>query len=146
MEMCRRRTSARWLLIWLASVPIGGLPHTATALDFSAERIVKSGKSEVTAHVNAKDDRWRFEFAKPQGGASIIIVRMDRQSSWHILSRRRQYLELPIADEYRLAVSETMQGELSREFVGDQTLNGYPTELFEVTVAENGGLGNTING
>ena len=53
----------------------------ARALDVSAERIVKSGKSVVTAHVNAKDDRWRFEFAQPQGGASIIIVRMDRQSS-----------------------------------------------------------------
>jgi hypothetical protein len=110
----------------------------AMALDFSAERIVKSGKTVVTAHVNAKDDRWRFEYTQPQGGASIIIVRMDRQSSWLILSRRRQYLEMPIADEHRLAVSETMEGELSRELVGDQTLNGYPTELFEVTVAENG--------
>jgi hypothetical protein len=111
----------------------------ATALDFSAERIVKSGKSVVTAHVNAKDDRWRFEFAQPQGGASIIIVRMDRQSSWLILSKRRQYLEVPIARDHQLAVSETMEGELVREFVGDQTLNGYPTELFEVTVKENGG-------
>ena len=92
----------------------------------------------VTAHVNAKDDRWRFEFAQPQGGASIIIVRMDRHSSWLILSKRRQYLEVPIAREHQLAVSETMEGELSRELVGDETLNGYPTELFEVTVAENG--------
>ena len=66
-------------------------------------------------------------------------MRMDRHSSWLILFRRRQYLEMPIADEHRLAVSETMEGELSREFVGDQTLNGYSTELFEVTVAENGG-------
>ena len=138
MEMRRRRTSARWLLIWLASIPIGGLTQTATAFDFSAERIVKNGKSVVTAHVNAKDDRWRFEFAQPQGGASIIIVRMDRQSSWLILSKRRQYLEVPIARDHQLAVSETMEGELSREFVGDETLNGYPTELFEVTVAENG--------
>ena len=108
------------------------------ALDFSADRIVKSGKSVVTAHVNAKDDRWRFEFAQPQGGASIIIVRVDLQSSWLILSRRRQYLELPIADEHRLAVNEKMEGELSREFVGDQILNGYPTELFDVTVAAGG--------
>lgn len=108
------------------------------ALDFSAERIVKNGKSVVTAHVNAKDDRWRFEFAQPQGGASIIIVRMDRHSSWLILSKRRQYLEVPIARDHQLAVRETMEGELSREFVGDETLNGYPTELFEVTVAENG--------
>jgi hypothetical protein len=138
MNMRKRRTSARWLLIWLASSFLGGPTHTAKALDFSAERIVKNGKSVVTAHVNAKDDRWRFEFAQPQGGASIIIVRMDRQSSWLILSKRRQYAEVPIAKEHLLAVSETMEGELSRELVGDETLNGYPTELFEVTVAENG--------
>ena len=138
MEMRERRTSARWLLFWLASIPIGGLTQTATALDFSAERIVKNGKSVMTAHVNAKDDRWRFEFAQPQGGASIIIVRMDRHSSWLILSKRRQYLEVPIAREHQLAVSETMEGEVSRELVGDETLNGYPTELFEVTVTENG--------
>jgi len=139
MDMRRRRTSARWILIWLASIPIGSLTLSAMAFDFSAERIVKSGKSVVTAHVNAKDDRWRFEFARPQGGASIIIVRMDRQSSWLILSKRRQYAEVPIAKEHQLSVSETMEGELSRELVGDQTLNGYPTELFEVTVSENGG-------
>ena len=140
MEMRRWRTSARWLVIWIASIPIGGLTHTSEALDFSAERIVKNGKSVVTAHVNAKDDRWRFEFAQPQGGASIIIVRMDRHTSWLILSKRRQYAEVPIAKEHLLAVSETMEGELSREFVGDETLNGFPTELFEVTVAENEGI------
>ena len=134
----KHREKSQWFLGWLAAFAFVVMADDAPALDFSAERIVKSGKSVVTAHINAKDDRWRFEFAQPQGGASIIIVRMDRQSSWLILSRRRQYLELPIADEHRLAVTETMEGELSREFVGDQTLNGYPTELFDVTVAENG--------
>ena len=134
----KRGGQSQWFLGWLASLTLIVVAADAAALDFSAERIVKSGKSVVTAHVNAKDDRWRFEFARPQEGASIIIVRMDLRSSWLILSKRRQYLELPIADEHRLAVSERMEGELSREFVGDQTLNGYPTELFEVTVAENG--------
>ena len=133
------REQSQWFLGWLAAFALVVTVDDAAALDFSAERIVKSGKSVVTAHVNAKDDRWRFEFAQPQGGASILIVRMDRHSSWLILSKRRQYLEVPIASNHRLAVSETMEGELSREFVGEQTLNGYPTELFEVTVAENGG-------
>lgn len=139
METDRGRKYSRWFLGWLAAFALVVTADDATALDFSAERIVKSGKSVVTAHVNAKDDRWRFEFAQPQGGACIVIVRMDRRTSWLILSRRRQYLEVPIAKDHRLAVSETMEGELSREFVGDQMLNGYPTELFEVTVAENGG-------
>ena len=135
----RHREKSQWFLGWLAAFALVVIADDATALDFSAERIVKSGKSVLTAHVNAKDDRWRFEFAQPQGDASIIIVRMDRQSSWLILSKRRQYLEVPIARDHQLAVSETMEGELARELVGEQTLNGYPTELFEVTVAENGG-------
>ena len=133
------REQSQWFFESLAAFALVVMADDVTALDFSAERIVKSGKSVVTAHVNAKDDRWRFEFAQPQGGASIIIVRMDRRISWLILSKRRQYLEVPIANNHRLVLSETMEGELSREFVGEQTLNGYPTELFEVTVAESGG-------
>lgn len=126
------------LLLGLMSIPLGSSMHQAAALDFSADRVVKSGKSVVTAHVNAKDDRWRFEFSHPQGGASVIIVRMDRRNSWLIFSKRRQYLEVPIAADHRLVVSETMEGEVSREFVGDETLQGFPTELFEVTVKEHG--------
>ena len=126
------------LFIGLMAIPIGSLPRDAAALEFSADRIIKSGKSVITAHVNAKNDRWRFEFSYPQRGASIIIVRMDRRSSWLIFSKRRQYLEVPIASDHRLVVSEAMEGEVSREFVGDETLSGHPTELFEVTVKENG--------
>lgn len=126
------------LLIWLLSIATGSVPEPATALDFSAERIVKNGVSVVTAHVNAKGDRWRFEYTQPQQGASIMIVRMDKQHSWLILSKRRQYLEIPIAADHLLMMTEKMDGEVSRELVGDETLNGHPTELFEVTVAEQG--------
>jgi hypothetical protein len=125
-------------LVWLLSMAVGSLPVAATALDFSGDRIVKRGKSVVTAHVNAKDDRWRFEFLIPQRGASVIIVRVDRGTAWLILSKRRLYVEEPITNDYRLDVSENMPGEISRELVGDEMLNGYPTELFEVTVAEAG--------
>lgn len=127
-----------WILMGLlVAIAVGERPEAA-ALDFSADRIVKNGSSVVTAHVNAKADRWRFEFSHPQGGASVIIVRMDRQSSWLIFSKRRQYLEVPITSDHKLVVSETMEGEISRELVGDETLQGYPTELFEVTVNEGG--------
>ncbi len=131
-----QRVGVLGVFVWVSSISIGGLTPQASALDFSAERVVKSGKSVVTAHVNAKADRWRFEFTQPQGGASIIIVRMDYGTSWLILSKRRQYLEVPVANDHRLVVSEAMAGEISREFVGEETLNGYPTELFEVTVKD----------
>lgn len=130
--------SIRLLLMGLVSAVTGSVSAPATALDFSAERIVKNGESIVTAHVNAKGDRWRFEYTYPQQGANIMIVRKDKQHSWLILSKRRQYLEVPIAADHALTVAENMDGEVSRELVGDETLNGHPTELFEVTVAERG--------
>ena len=138
MERHGLHRSLGLFVIGLVSMSLGGLPAPAGALDFSGDRIVKSGKSVVTAHVNAKDDRWRFEFSHPQRGASVIIVRADRGTAWLIFSKRRLYLEEPIASDPRLSVHETMEGEVSREFVGHETLNGYPTELLEVTVAEGG--------
>ncbi len=138
MSRRRLRTSAGLPLIWLTVTLMSHPAQTAAAFDFSADRVVKSGGSVVTAHVNAKNDRWRFEYAQPQSGASIMIVRMDKQQSWLIFSKRRQYLEVPIASDHRLTVTEKMDGEVSREFVGDETLNGHPTELFEVTIVENG--------
>lgn len=131
-------TPAGWLAFWFMLI-VGGDPiQTALALDFSADRIVKNGESVITAHVNAKEDRWRFEYAQPQRGANIMIVRVDKQYSWLILSKRRQYLEVPITADHLLTVTEAMEGEVSREFVGDETLNGHATELYEVTVAEQG--------
>lgn len=127
-----------WMMFWFMPIVMAGSAQTALALDFSAERIVKNGESVVTAHVNAKDDRWRFEFSQPQRGADVIIVRADLGTAWVILSRRRQYLVEPITSDHRLTMSERMEGEILREFVGDETLNGYPTELFEITVAGNG--------
>jgi hypothetical protein len=138
MELHVVRSFVGLLITWLVSTSLGSLPNSAEGFDFSGDRIVKRGKSVVTAHINAKDDRWRFEFPIPQRGASVIIVRVDRGTAWLIFSKRRLYLEEPIGNDYRLEVGDKMPGEISREFVGEEMLNGYPTELFEVTVAEEG--------
>ena len=138
MKLSDVPTPAGWLAFWFMLIVVGDPIQTALALDFSADRIVKNGESVITAHVNAKEDRWRFEYAQPQRGANIMIVRVDKQYSWLILSKRRQYLEVPITADHLLTVTEGMEGEVSREFVGDEMLNGHATELYEVTVAEQG--------
>ena len=122
----------------MVPIVLEGLVQTAVARDFSADRILVRGQSVVTAHVNVKDDRWRFEYTHPQQGASVIIVRTDRQHAWLILSKRRQYMEVPITKDHLLVVTEEMDGEISRERIGDEVLNGHSTELFEVTVSEHG--------
>lgn len=135
MDLGELRRAGSAFVFGLVASFISGPAQQAEALDFSADRIVKNGKSVVKSHVNAKDDRWRFEFAQPQRGASVIIVRVDRGIAWLILSKRRQYFEEPIVSDHRLTVTENMTGEISRELVGDEVLDGRPVELFEVTVA-----------
>jgi len=108
-----------------------------SGFEFSAERIVKDAGKVVNAHVNARDDRWRFEYAEPQAGAMAAIIRLDRQAVWLILSKLRMFAEVPIGPEHLLLVSEKMDGEVAREFIGTEDLHGFPTELFEVTVRVN---------
>ncbi len=122
--------------ILLTSIFLIGLISPVFALDFSADRIERNGASEVTAHVNAKSDRWRFEFARPQRGSSVMIVRVDRGTVWVIFSKQRQYAEIPIGKDHRLIASEHMPGEVSRELVGEEVLHGHLAELFEVAVVE----------
>ncbi len=138
MDLGELRRAGSGFVFGLVASFISGPAHQAEALDFSADRIVKNGKSVVKSHVNAKDDRWRFEFVQPQRGASVIIVRVDRGIAWLILSKRRQYFEEPIVSDHQLTVMENMTGEISRELVGDEVLDGRPVELFEVTVAKDG--------
>lgn len=109
---------------------------SAWAFEFSGQRIVMSQGVRIVAQVNAKEDRWRFEYAYPQGGVMAAIIRQDRQTAWLLLSNRRLYLEVPITSEHGLFIAKTLGSELSRERIGVQDLNGHATELFEVTVAE----------
>jgi hypothetical protein len=119
-------------------VLVVGLAMPVWAFEFSAERILKEGGKTITASVKAKDDRWRFEYTEPQSGAQVCSVRLDRQSAWLILSPVRIFVEVPIAPSHDLLVNEKMDGEIAREFIGTEDLHRHPTELFEVTVLENG--------
>ncbi len=119
-------------------VLLGTLLTPVWAFEFSAERIAKYQGKVISAHVNARDDRWRLEYAEPQSGAMAAIVRMDKQVVWLILSKRRMFLEAQIAPEHLLLVSEKMDGEVARELIGTEEVHGFPTELFEVTVIVNG--------
>jgi hypothetical protein len=110
----------------------------ARAFEFSAERILRQDGKVTVSRVWAQEDRWRFEYAMPQGGVQVCIVRDDRQYSWLVLSARRMFIEVPIAPHHRLFVTVPVDGEVARELIGTQDLEGYPTELFEVTVLVNG--------
>lgn len=121
-----------WSLVLIGVAAMFARP--VWAFEFSAERMMKQGDKLTASSVKADGDRWRFEYRKPQAGAQVCIVRRDHQFAWLILSSLRAFVEVPIAGGHMLLVDERMDGEVARELIGTEVVNGYPTEIFHVTV------------
>lgn len=103
------------------------------ALEFSADQITRAhGKTRV-ANIFYRDDRWRLEHQET-GPVNVTIVRKDKQVVWLLLSRLKHFKAVPYDSAQDPKVQETLAGEISRDFIGTETLDGHLTTLFEVRV------------
>ena len=109
---------------------------SAEAFEFSADRVFRRGDRIVEARVNARNDRWRFEYPVPQAGANATIVRGDANLAWHLLSQQRVYRQRPISPEERLLVEDRIEHEVARTLIGSEEREGFSCHLFEVTTRE----------
>lgn len=124
----------RWFLsvslaIWLIG---GGL---AWALEFSADQITKINGHSRKANIYYREDRWRLEH-HDMNPVNVTIVRKDKQVMWLLLSRMRHFKTVPYDPEQEPKVREMLDGEIAREEIGTETLDGHPTTLYQVTVRE----------
>jgi len=53
---------------------------------------------------------------------------------WLLLSRMRHFKTMPYDPEQEPKVNEKLEGEVAREEIGKETLDGHPTTLYQVTV------------
>jgi hypothetical protein len=118
---------------FLVFCTVGGVSSLADALEFSADQITHANGKTRTANIYYRDDRWRLEHQDP-GPVSVTIVRKDKQVMWLLISRLKHYKEIPYDAAQAPKVQETLNGEVSRESIGTETLDGHPTTLYEVQV------------
>ena len=115
---------------------------TPQQAEFSASLVKRVDGRRFEAQVFAKGDRIRLEYkyaVKTElGYSSIEIIRLDRHESWFLLAQRRQILPVPVKSEEILPIQPTLPGEESRILVGDATMIGRPSKLYEVRVDYNG--------
>jgi hypothetical protein len=111
---------------------VGGL---AWALEFSADQITNTNGHSRKANIYYRDDRWRLEH-HDLNPVNVTIVRKDKQIMWLLLSRMRHFKTVPYDPEQAPKVHEKLDGEVKREEIGTETLDGHPTTLYEVTVRE----------
>lgn len=109
----------------------------ASALEFSADQITRIDGHVRKANIYYRDDRWRLEH-HDLNPVNVTIVRKDKQVMWLLLSRMRHFKTVPYDPAQAPKVSETLDGEVKREEIGTETLDGHPTTLYEVTVRAGG--------
>ena len=125
---------SRILAIWLITLTVG-INVPAWALEFTADRITtidgRTGKDALFY----RDDMWRLEH-HARGPVSVSIVRKDKQIAWLLLSRIRHFKTVPYSGGQDPIVTERLEGEVSREEIGQETREDHRTILYEVTTKQ----------
>ncbi len=115
-------------LIVALGICFGGI---AGALEFTADRITKIDGRTSKAVIYYRDNMWRIEH-HTMGPVNVSIVRKDKQVVWMLLSRMKHFKTMPYSADQDLWVTEKLDGEVSREEIGQETREGHPTILYEV--------------
>lgn len=123
--------------MWLTQLIVSNLllASSAWALEFTADQITKINGKSHKANIYYRDSMWRIEH-HTMGPVNVSIVRKDKQVVWLLLSRMKHFKTIPYSPEQDLRVSETLEGEVSREEIGKEVREGHPTILYEVTTKQ----------
>jgi len=117
-----------WCLLLVLTVP-----GVAWGAEFSALMMVKDDAKIMPGKIQVSDGKLRQEFAD-EGGQTITIVRPDLKVVWVILPRQRSYMEIPLTTKLPGQFIQIPPQALQKRLVGQERLNGYDTEKYEVSV------------
>ena len=134
MIPCAGYTRSIFWALLLAVVACGPV----WALEFSADQVTKANGKTHVSNIFYRDDRWRLEH-QDTGPVNVTIVRKDKHVMWMLISRLKHYKEVPYDPAQAPKVQEKLVGEVSRDPIGTETLDGHPTILYEVRVQEGNG-------
>lgn len=108
----------------------------ALAVEFSADQVVKAkGMGSFDAKINFTEKKWRTE-ANVAGQHTISIVRTDKNVTWVLMPEEKMYMENKIDPSQRIATSKKMTGEIKREKLGRESVNGINCEKSKITYKE----------
>ena len=137
MERTRKVRGQRlglWGLLLILTVP-----GVAWGVEFSASMLVKDDAKIMPGKIQVSDGKLRQEFAD-EGGETITIVRPDLKVIWVILPRQRSYMEIPLRTKLPGQFIQIPPQAVGKRLVGQERLNGYDTEKYEVSVPVGRGL------
>ena len=116
------------------------LAQLAPAAQFSAQMDIKDGDKHMLGRLFVHDGMMRQEFAD-ESGQTITIVRPDKKVVWIIIPWKQSYLELPYKGQLPGQFLQIPPDAMSRRAVGQEQVQGYDAEKFEVLVRSGGPSG-----
>jgi hypothetical protein len=117
-----------WMILsWLA------LSGAAGAAEFSAQMVLKDGDKTMPGKIYVQNGKMRQEFLDEEG-QTVTIIRPDKKVVWVINPPERTYVEMPLKTKLPGQFLQIPPLALKKQKVGTETVNGYQTDKFEVTV------------
>ena len=123
-----------WCLLLVLAVP-----GVAWGAEFSASMMVKDDAKVMPGKIQVSDGKMRQEFVDERG-QTITIVRPDLKVVWVILPRQGSYMEIPLTTKLPGQFIQIPPQALGKRLVGQERVNGYDTEKYEVSVPVGRGL------
>lgn len=121
----------RFLRITVFMVTLFLFPAMAAAFGFSADVVSGDGKEVMSGKIYISDDKMRTEFSE-----MISIVRVDKKVVWMLMPEEKMYMEtvFQMSPKHQIPKAEVSPDEVERVFIGKETVNGYATDKYRVTV------------
>lgn len=127
-----RKVRGQWVGFW-GLLLILTVPGGAWGSEFSASMLVKDDAKIVPGKIQVSNGKLRQEFTDERG-QTITIVRPDLKVVWVILPLQRSYMEMPLTTKLPGQFIQIPPQAVGKRLVGQERLNGYDTEKFEVSV------------
>lgn len=123
-------------LLFYLSVTMMGCSSPVANKDFSADFMSRSGSVSFKGKMFFSGDKFRME--NPQ---AVTITRMDKKAVWVLMPSQKMYMEQPMTEDHAKGVAQKMEGEIKREKVGSETVNGIKADKYRVTYKTDGSSG-----
>jgi hypothetical protein len=106
---------------------------SASARELSAKMVVKEGGETYISRLYIKGEKYRVEV---EGQKGYSILRTDRNTMWIVLPDQKAYIEVALDPAQKPRVQQRFPNEVGRRLVGTETVNGHPSEKYEVTLKD----------
>lgn len=123
-----------WCLLLVLTIP-----GVAWGAEFSASMLVKDDAKVMPGKIYVHDGKMRQEFLDERG-QTITIVRPDQKVVWVILPGQGSYMEIPLTKKLPGQFIQIPLQAVGKRLLGQERVNGYDTEKYEVSVPVGRGL------